>query len=81
MDNNDALTFTTKVRNIQRCLKQLREKDIIGESVYLDFYLQSWRAKTIRDLQDLTHTLAEICQGKTLGQTLGPGKKSRPRAS
>jgi ribosomal protein L19E len=61
---NDALAYTTKLRNLQHCLKTLREQDIITETRYVNLYLETWKAKSIQELQDLTGVVAAICEGK-----------------
>jgi hypothetical protein len=61
---NDSFEFKRKLTNIHRVLGMLADQEIITESQQADFELESWRARTLEDLQDLIERLAAICEGK-----------------
>ena len=63
-ENRESLVFKMKMSSIREELKMLREQWIINDGTYMDFYFLTSTATTLDQLDQLTHDLAELCEGK-----------------
>ncbi len=52
--------FRNKLDDLRALLKLLKTKGIIEDGTYYDYMLLIWKAKTIDQLDQIAHDLAEI---------------------
>ena len=64
LDYNEVNEFKRKMNNAKWAIKILREKGLISVPHESRLLVQSWKVKTMEELDNLTSELAEICKRK-----------------
>jgi len=63
--NGESSVFKTRLFEIGKELRMLREQGIIDQMTYVDFLFLASNATTSDQLDQLTQDLAEICQARS----------------
>jgi len=54
--------FRDKLYSLLKLLRSLRQERLINDGSYYDYMLLIWKAKTIDQLDEIAHDLAEISE-------------------